>query len=397
MARNHVLEFADLEPVGPGTPSGRYLRLFWQPVMRARDLKSGTAKPFEILGEKFTIYRGGDGTPHVVAFRCPHRGTQLSLGWVEGDTLRCRYHGWRYDGSGQCVEQPNEDRPFCDKVKMPIYPTREYVGLIFAYFGEGEAPPFPRYPLLDQPGVIVTDPIETMPCGFWNRLDNEHSHIPWVHRATLLRKGRNELLFLRRETVVETNYGWKSTRFIKGEKEAITERNGSSHFYMPNVYQFSARTRAKGFEGRNLWDSKFTWTVPVNDGKFAAFDVTNTPLEGKEAETYAKSRYEQQEAEAETRWDLAEKVLAGEMTLEDVPGEMSAYTTFAIEDYTTQVGQGTIRERGPEMLAPTDAKLIVMRRIWLREVSALLEGKPLTQWKIPALNDNSEQPSGRTA
>ena len=51
------LHFADLEPVGPGTPAGRYLRLFWQPVCRARDLAPGKARPIEILGEKFTLYR----------------------------------------------------------------------------------------------------------------------------------------------------------------------------------------------------------------------------------------------------------------------------------------------------------------------------------------------------
>ena len=113
MVRPETLQFADLEPVGPGTPSGRYLRLFWQPVMRAKDLPPGRARPLEILGEKFTIYRGEDGTPHATAFRCAHRGTQLSLGWVEGDDLRCRYHGWRFDGSGQCVEQPSEENSVC--------------------------------------------------------------------------------------------------------------------------------------------------------------------------------------------------------------------------------------------------------------------------------------------
>ena len=125
MAPSKKLKFADLHAVGPGTPAGRYVRLFWQPVMRAQDLAPGRAKPLEVLGEKFTIYRGEGGAPHVAAFRCPHRGTQLSLGWVEGDSLRCRYHGWRYDGDGQCVEQPNEDRPFCDKVQLATYPVQE--------------------------------------------------------------------------------------------------------------------------------------------------------------------------------------------------------------------------------------------------------------------------------
>jgi 5,5'-dehydrodivanillate O-demethylase len=281
------------------------------------------------------------------------------------------------------VEQPNEDRPFAEKVCIRSYPTREYAGLIFAFVGGGAPPAFRRYPDLDRPGVLVADPIEIMPCSFWNRLDNDHSHIPWVHRATAQRKGRNDHLVLRREEVEETSYGWKSTRYRKGESEGIEGPNRSAYFYMPNLYHFSARTRARGFEGRDLWDTKFTWTVPVNDQKFAAFDVTHTPLEGAEARAYAESRREQQEAEAVTRWDLAEKILAGDMTPEDLPPEISAYTSFMIEDYVTQVGQGPIGSRGDEQLALTDGKLVLLRRLWLREVAALLNGEPLTEWKIP--------------
>jgi 5,5'-dehydrodivanillate O-demethylase len=375
------LTFADLEPVGPGTPAGRYFRRFWVPVIRARDLKPGQAKPVEILGEKFTAYRGEDGMSRLAEFRCAHRGTQMSLGWVEGDGLRCRYHGWRYDGTGRCVEQPNEDRPFCEKVRLRMYPAREYAGLVFAYLGDGEAPPFRHYPDFDLPGVIVADPPEVLPCSFWNRLDNDHAHVPWVHRATAIRKGRNDYLVLRKEAVQETPYGYISTRSVDGEPVDFRD---TAYFFMPNARQFWAPTRAKGFEGRpGLGDTKMTWTVPVNDNAFVAFDVTHTPLTGAEGDAYQESRYRQQEAEAETRWDLGESILAGEMTPEDIPEELSAYTAFSIEDYATQVGMGPVRGRGKEHLGSTDVKVVLLRRLWLREVTALLEDKPLTEWKIP--------------
>jgi len=80
---------------------------------------------------------------------------------------------------------------------------------------------------------------------------------------------------------------------------------------------------------------------------------------------------------------LAEKILAGEMTLEDLPDDMGAYTSFTIEDYVTQVGQGPIKTRTPEMLAPSEHRLVMLRRLWMREVSALVEGKPTTEWKMP--------------
>ena len=140
-----MVNFMDFYYTGPGTLAGQYMRNFWQPVFRAEDLKPGWAKPIKIMGEQFTLYRGDEGKPHVVDFRCPHRQTQLSVGWVEGDCIRCRFHGWKFDSSGQCIEQPAEKESFAEKIRIRSCPTQEYLKLIFVYFGEGEPPPLPRY------------------------------------------------------------------------------------------------------------------------------------------------------------------------------------------------------------------------------------------------------------
>ncbi len=86
-------DYTDFEHTGPGTLAGRYMRMFWQPIYRTEDLVPGRAVPIRIMSEDFTLYRGEGGACHLVAFRCAHRGTQLSTGWVEGDCVRCRYHG----------------------------------------------------------------------------------------------------------------------------------------------------------------------------------------------------------------------------------------------------------------------------------------------------------------
>ena len=54
----------------------------------------------------------------MVGFRCAHRQTQLSVGWVEDDCIRCRFHGWKYESSGQCVEQPAEQESFAEKIRI---------------------------------------------------------------------------------------------------------------------------------------------------------------------------------------------------------------------------------------------------------------------------------------
>src|SRR3954451_2935218 len=143
-------DYRDYVHTSPGTLAGRFLRQFWQPVYRSQDLAPGRAVPIRVMSEDFTLYRGQAGQAHLVGFRCAHRGTQLSTGWVEGDNLRCFYHGWAYGPDGQCVEQPAEPEPFCNRIKIRSYPVEEYLGLIFVYQGEREPPPLPRYPEADE-------------------------------------------------------------------------------------------------------------------------------------------------------------------------------------------------------------------------------------------------------
>ena len=87
-ADSSSVDWTDLVHTGPGTLAGRYLRRFWQPVHNSRLLEAGRAVPIRLMSEDLTLYRGESGQAHTVAFRCAHRGTQLSTGWVEGDDLR---------------------------------------------------------------------------------------------------------------------------------------------------------------------------------------------------------------------------------------------------------------------------------------------------------------------
>src|SRR6185312_1975454 len=177
-------ESPDFHRTGPGTLAGRYLRGFWQPVHHAEDVPPGRGKPIKVMGQDYTLYRGKDGATHLVDARCPHRGAQLSIGWVEDDCIRCFYHGWKFDGSGQCIEQPAEPASFAHKVQIRTYPCRDYLGLVFAYLGEGEAPPFPRYPdLEDFEGILELDSY-ARGCNYFNNLENagDLTHSGFVHR-----------------------------------------------------------------------------------------------------------------------------------------------------------------------------------------------------------------------
>src|SRR5262249_41115196 len=97
-----------LTRVGPGTPMGTLMRHYWQPVCGGDDrprTPSRTQK-VKVLGGGPVVSRDRRGHLGVVDKYCPHRRASLAYGVVEADGIRCQYHGWKFDASGRCVEQP---------------------------------------------------------------------------------------------------------------------------------------------------------------------------------------------------------------------------------------------------------------------------------------------------
>src|SRR5690348_3896872 len=126
--------------VGPGTPMGDLLRRYWHPV-GCSELLEAKPQRLKLLGEELVLYRGAAGEPALMQLRCAHRSMALDYGRVEGDCLRCPYHGWLYDRSGQCLEQPAEPEgsTFKDKIKLRAYETHEFAGIIYGYLGPDPA------------------------------------------------------------------------------------------------------------------------------------------------------------------------------------------------------------------------------------------------------------------
>ncbi len=96
--------------VGPGTPMGKYMRCFWQPVAAVAELAENPVIAVRVLGESLALYRNENGSYGLVTERCPHRGTSLACGMLEDNHIVCAYHAWKFDGNGNCVETPAEPR-----------------------------------------------------------------------------------------------------------------------------------------------------------------------------------------------------------------------------------------------------------------------------------------------
>jgi phenylpropionate dioxygenase-like ring-hydroxylating dioxygenase large terminal subunit len=125
--------------VGPGTPAGEMFRRFWLPALLSTELPARDCPPvrLRILGEDLIAFRDSTGQVGVVAAHCPHRGASLFFGRNEEEGLRCVYHGWKFDTTGQCVDMPNEpaESNFKSKIMTTAYSTREAGGAIFVYMG----------------------------------------------------------------------------------------------------------------------------------------------------------------------------------------------------------------------------------------------------------------------
>jgi len=363
MAESHAQEI-DFVHTGPATVAGRYLRRFWQPVYLSRDLAKGTPVPIRVMGEDFTLYRGESGRPYITVHRCPHRGTQLSTGRVQGEQISCRYHGWTFDPAGQCTAQPAEPEPFCHKVKIATYPAREAIGLIFAYLGEGVAPPFPEWPKLGQ--FLHRHRID---CNYFQSAENilDDVHVHFSHRnAELLRRSRRAAI--PKVSAYETRYG-----LIQRLGHArSTELN---HFLMPNMcyLQFDYRKRT-------TVSTLFAY-VPIDDTHHHHYMSTNATISspkfinkliGCAAWIDARRRANPDQ------WfsKKTAEVLSGKSAFERI-------TNPRLQDTVICAGQGAIADRSVDRLGTSDAAVILLRKIWRRELRLLAEGRPLTQFTFP--------------
>jgi phenylpropionate dioxygenase-like ring-hydroxylating dioxygenase large terminal subunit len=113
--------------------------ILWHPVALSQSLGVGP-RPFSLLGRDGVLWRDGQAQPHAWADRCPHRGTQLSLGRVVDGRLQCAYHGWQFDSSARCVHVPAlpgfaPPATHCAE----RFEVAEYCGLLWVRLEPGEA------------------------------------------------------------------------------------------------------------------------------------------------------------------------------------------------------------------------------------------------------------------
>jgi phenylpropionate dioxygenase-like ring-hydroxylating dioxygenase large terminal subunit len=160
----------------------------WHPVARTDGVLPGRPQSARLLGQDLVLWRVGG---RVAAWQdlCVHRGTRLSLGTVADDTLTCPYHGWRYNGDGQCVKIPaHPEQVPPAKARATTYRTVERYGLVWVCLGEpsGDVPAFPEE---DDPDYrkILCGPSDVVAAGAPRIVENflDVAHLAVVHAGVL--------------------------------------------------------------------------------------------------------------------------------------------------------------------------------------------------------------------
>lgn len=255
---------ADVPPP-PVTPSVKDTRQevpalgyinYWYPALPASRLKR---KPvgIRLLGQDIVLFRS-DGQVHALEDRCPHKGMPLSIGkTLFPGTITCAYHGWTFDGCGECVaavnEGPQSRAP--GKARIRSYAVQERVGTIWVFIGDIEPPPLERDmpSKLLEPGRLTFALVLQWRANWRLAMENvaDPSHDNLVHRSSV----RN---FFKRVRVYK-------------QMEAVPAEDGGGFYLNPGFEPEVPGTKFGGvgqFPSRTWWRRLNGSVRPTLGGRF---------------------------------------------------------------------------------------------------------------------------------
>jgi phthalate 4,5-dioxygenase oxygenase subunit len=366
------------------TPMGQLLRRYWIPALLAEELPEPDCPPVrvQLLGEGLVAFRDSRGRLGVLDELCAHRRVSLYFGRNEDCGLRCSYHGWKYDVTGQCVDMPSEpgESNFKDKVSITAYPAEEHGGIIWVYMGpEEHKPPLPALEWADLPAENryiskrwqETNWVQAMEGGI------DSSHVSFTHRYGLhedpMHSGTAGLAYLaadghprfevvesdgglligaRRNTEDDDTYYWRITQWI-----------------MP-WYTIIPPFGAHNPLGGHAW-------VPIDDQHCWAWSINYHPTRALREDELASMRAGGgihcaylpgtflPEANRANDYLIDREAQRRQETFSGVRG-------IAAQDFSLQESMGSIVDRSLERLGTSDAGIIMARRRLLRAADLLL-------------------------
>ncbi len=373
-----------LTRTGPGTPMGQLFRRYWLPALLANELPEPDSPPVRVplLGERLIAFRDSRNRLGLVDEFCAHRGASLWFGRNEERGLRCAYHGWKYEVTGQCVEVPSEpaDSAFCNKIKLRSYPLLERGGVLWTYMGPPEhrpAPPEHEWAMVADAQRYVSK--RWQECNYLQAMEGgiDSSHVSFLHRHTMtvdpLFKGARGNEYNLRDSkpqfeVVEStgglyigarrdtgdgNHYWRITQWVMPSFTLIAPRGDhpiGGHCWVPiddqNCWAYSTNhhaTRPLTPEERMAVESGQGIHARLIPGTFR-------PVANKDND-YLMDRRAQREGRS-----------------------FSGIEGFAMQDASVQESMGPVQDRTKECLVATDRGVIMARRRLIAAAKSLDQG-----------------------
>ena len=358
----------ELTDFAAGTPMGELLRRYWHPVATLSELDATPVLPVRILGEDLVVYRNEAGELGLVQRNCAHRGASLEFGMPEAEGLRCAYHGWVYDSTGKCIEQPAEPggKGFANRVSITAYPVQALGGLAWAYLGPAPAPLLPRYDL------FVADRYERsigitreLPANWFQMMENslDPVHLEYLHgrfyNYVLARQGKPPRAIVRRHLRIGFDvfdFGIIKRRILEGQTEESDEWKIGHPILFPNI-------------------------LAVGDYDLPEFQI-RVPIDDTHTQYYwyrCKVPDDPKAARQTTipHWDNPYRDQNGHLIVDTVNGH----------DLTIFIAQGAIADRTNERLGTSDAGVVLLRKVFREQLERIAQGlDPMAVVRDPARN-----------
>jgi phthalate 4,5-dioxygenase len=376
--------------VGAGTPMGQLLRRYWLPALLSEELPEADGAPVRVrlLGEALIAFRDTAGEIGLIDAFCPHRRAPLFFGRNEECGLRCVYHGWKFDRSGQCVDMPSEppvlrqaqdDTVRKSKVTVTAYPTWEGGGMVWAYLGPPELQPAPpdfevcRVPATHRLNSKVREACNYLQ-GLEGAVDSVHSgilHNDAMGDRRLLRNNRCEVEF------DLTPYGLGGAAIHPLPDNGVYAR--SFHYVMPvhsirglTYDRYGAKDPTPTITGQiyvpiddeSCWVYSYLYTrtaaAPLSPEFIARYWKASGREPGDTSPAITLARTIHNNYLIDRQWQKTES--------------FSGIVGMSTQDFAVQEGMGGICDRSKEHLAHSDQVIIGVRRLLFEGMAAVAEG-----------------------
>jgi phthalate 4,5-dioxygenase oxygenase subunit len=368
---------------GPAAPMGNFLRRYWIPILLAEELPENECPPVRVklLSERLLAWRDSRGHSALIDEFCAHRGVSLWFGRNEENGLRCPYHGWKYDYTGQCVEVPSEppESGFCQRIKLKSYPLVESGGILWAYMGPPEAEPKqPAFEWTEVPATHRYFSKRWQECNYLQAMEGglDSSHVSFLHSGELhtdpLHRGTKGAQYQQDRTpkfeVVESPGGL----YVGARRDA---EPGYCYWRITQwIMPWYIMVPPYGDNALNA----HAW-VPVDDENCFVWTFTyhpTRPLNAMEVDVMRKGGGIHAEVTPGTFRPIVNKYndYRIDRAAQKAGRTYSGVTGIAMQDASVQESIGPIADRAKENLVSTDNAIIMARHRLRRAVLALQHG-----------------------